>query len=237
MPASSAAGIVISSLVSRKSGEILTMSGLAVAARTARNTSFSSRGPRGPAVDQLGVGRGDVELDQVAELLQARHDPHVVLRGFARRGHDQRHAVRQRGQRGAVGLEARVLEPVAVDQPRALRGLDAHQVGLGMPGPRAGGDALGGDRAPARGPWPDGGSRCRSTSTRGSADSPAAPRPASSRAGDRDCGTSRGDRAAGAAGPTGPSPPRCARAAAPARRGRTRGRGDRGRRPCRGPGA
>ena len=44
MPASSAAGMVVSSLVRRKSGDTFTMMGLSVALRTARNISASSDG-------------------------------------------------------------------------------------------------------------------------------------------------------------------------------------------------
>src|SRR5437016_11995052 len=63
-------------------------------------------GPLGPSIDQPGIGRGDIDLDEVAEGCQALDHRHVVLRRLARGGHDERHAMRKGSQRAAIGLEA-----------------------------------------------------------------------------------------------------------------------------------
>src|SRR2546430_7023373 len=49
----------------------------------------------GPAVDELGVGRGDVELHQVAVGREPAHQRHVVLHRLAGHADDQRHPVGQ----------------------------------------------------------------------------------------------------------------------------------------------
>ena len=55
--------------------------------------------------------------------------------------------MREARQLTAIGLETGIVEAVAVDEPRALDGLDANEIRGRMSGPRLGGDALGRDRA------------------------------------------------------------------------------------------
>src|SRR2546422_1044558 len=100
-----------------------------------------------PLVDQPGVRRRDVELDQVTQRAEPGDEPDAVIHGLAGYAHDKRHAVRQSGDGGAEALESRVLEPVAVDEPRARRAPDAHQVWLRMAWTRLHRDGLGGDGA------------------------------------------------------------------------------------------
>src|SRR3990170_7212483 len=49
--------------------------------------------PLGPCVDEPGIGRGGVDLDQIAEGRQALAHGDVVLRRLARRGDDERYAM------------------------------------------------------------------------------------------------------------------------------------------------
>src|SRR5438132_8076943 len=98
-----------------------------------------------PLVDQPRVRRRDVELDQVTQRAEPRDEPDVVIHGLAGHAHDERHAVRQSDDGGAETLEPRVLEPVAVDEPRTRRAPNAHQVWLRMAWTRLHRDGLGGD--------------------------------------------------------------------------------------------
>src|SRR6266436_4036843 len=73
-------------------------------------------GPLGPSVDELGVWRGDIDLDEVAEGRQTLDHRDVVLRRLAGGGHDERHAMGKGSQRAAIGLQAGIVEAVAIDQ-------------------------------------------------------------------------------------------------------------------------
>src|SRR5207237_186777 len=103
--------------------------------------------PRRPAVDQFGVGRGDVELDEIAMGRETAYQRHVVLGRFAGDADDQRHAVRQPGDGRAEANEARIREAVAVDQAGAGGARAADEVRLRVAGPRLGRDRLRGDGA------------------------------------------------------------------------------------------
>src|SRR5574342_590559 len=103
--------------------------------------------PLRPRVDELGIGRGDVDLHQIPEGRESLHHGDIVRRRLARRGDDERDAVRKRRQRDAIGLEAGIVKPVAVDKPGPLHRGHAHEVRLRMPWARFRRDALGGDGA------------------------------------------------------------------------------------------
>src|SRR5205814_2000265 len=95
-----------------------------------------------PLVDQRGVRRGDVELDQLSERRERLDEQEVLLDRLARHRDDQRYVMRQGRQGGAVGLEARIPEAVAVDQARPLRRPPPHHVRLRVAGTRVPRDAL-----------------------------------------------------------------------------------------------
>src|SRR5262249_52683804 len=102
-----------------------------------------------PLVDELRVRRGDVELDEVAQRLEAADDLHVVLRGLAGGGDDQRNPVRQVAEGRAGRGEAGGLEPVAVDASWSVGGVEAWEVGRRVARARPWRDALRGDGAEA----------------------------------------------------------------------------------------
>src|SRR2546426_1170762 len=83
-----------------------------------------------PLVDEGGVGRGDVELDEVGKGREALDERDVVVDRLASDGDDQRDPVGQPGQYGAVGVESWVLEAVAVDEARSLGRPAPHEVRL-----------------------------------------------------------------------------------------------------------
>ena len=124
--------MISASLTSAKSGESLTMSGVGQAAAGGLQERPQRAGLRVPRVHQRGVGRGDVDLDEIRRRGQPLDERQVVVHRLAGHAGDQGHAARETGERPAKRVQPGVLKAVAVDESWSGRAAHADEVGLGM---------------------------------------------------------------------------------------------------------